>query len=105
MTAPVRPGDDLIGLRDLFLDMRQQNSAGARRELAFQVVLHSASTIRLEAACGTVVRYQVDEANLSADVLQEARLFLCDWLTDESLNYIDMGVDRFGSWYWILCRC
>jgi hypothetical protein len=90
-------------LLQLFVAMRQAASADVRHDLAFQITLCPASMNRLQAACSTVVKCLSDRANLRSDILQEATLFIVEWLSAESLDYEDRGLDFFGSWYWTLC--
>src|SRR5216684_5944110 len=104
MNAPEWPPSDLVEFYHLFLAMRRQASADARIGLAFELVLHPAAQTRLVSACPAVLRRLAAHAGLGDDLRQESMRLLAGWLSAETLNYADAGIDAFGCWYWTLCR-
>ncbi|HEY3968471.1 MAG TPA: hypothetical protein VGM05_28240 [Planctomycetaceae bacterium] len=84
--------------------MRLETVDAVRQKLAFEVVLHSAAQMRLNAACGAVLRRASYDVNLRSDILQEATLLLVERLTPARLAYFDEGADRFGGWFYVMCR-
>ena len=104
MSAPQWSASDLAELYRLFSKLRRNASAEQRRQLAWQVVLHEGSTVRLKAARRSVLKRLARARQLWTDVLHQAMLILGDWLSAESLSFEDQGIDCFASWYWTLCK-
>lgn len=98
------PSTELVALHQLFRAMRQETVDAVRQGLAFEVVLHSAAQMRLNMACGAVLRRTRHDANLRSDILQEATVLLVERLTPVRLAYLDEGADRFGGWLYTMCR-
>jgi DNA-directed RNA polymerase specialized sigma24 family protein len=103
MTAPGGPDRGLAELYELFGKLRQTIPVEARREMAFQVVLHPAAMKRLSAAASRLRRRLAHGPADFEELRQEAVLRLVRSLSSESLPFRDLGLQRFACWYWTLC--
>jgi DNA-directed RNA polymerase specialized sigma24 family protein len=104
MNAPEWPLSELVELHQSFLSLRQIPGAAKRLDLAYRIVLDPASMARIDAAVSALLRQVAGRVEPRAELVQQVMLQMVVWLSAETLRYDDVGIERFGKWYWRLCR-
>ena len=104
MSAPEWSALELIDLHRSFAGLLRNTSSLERRDLAFRLILLPASATRLQMACQATCKSRPDLTTWLDDVHNEAQLQLVNWLSADSLIYVESSIEEFGSWYWTLCR-